>query len=40
MASIHADGAVDMDQVLQGIVKEHQVHLGVGFIILLKDFLN
>ena len=40
MASVHSDDAVRAGQVLQSIVEENQVHFGVAFIILFKDFLN
>ena len=40
VASAHSNDAVHTGQVLQSVVKENQVHFGVAFIILFKDFLN
>lgn len=37
MALVHADHTMDLDEVLQSIVKEYQVHWLVLLIVLLQD---
>lgn len=39
VAAVHADDAVHAGQVLQGVIKEHQVHLGVALVVFLQNLL-
>ncbi len=40
MTTVHSDDAVNDGQVLQSIIKKHQVHSGLIFIKLLQDLLQ
>lgn len=40
VATVQANDAVHAGQMLQGVVEEHQVHLGVALIVLLEELLN
>lgn len=40
MTTVHSDDAVNDGQVFQSIIKKHQVHPGLIFIILLQDLLQ
>ena len=40
VAAVHPDDAVHSCQVLQGVVKQNQFHLGLVLIVLLQDLLQ
>lgn len=40
VAAVYADDAVNSGQVLQGVVKQNQLHLRLRLVVLLQDLLQ